>query len=179
MIRLVLKSSWEVGQVCSNTAHPRSARPSLSAISKRLKIAEWVGRRIGGAPKTTREHLKGYTWLLRGHVMGLCGFTASLWISSLQHATPPSRWTSTNHFNHLPHSTRGTNPIHQVGRIMCFFPFSLQYVRGLFYAFCTWWLKSHGAPEQHCGLPPIQVDSWNVVQDEWAAKRPSLPVKRS
>lgn len=160
MIRLILKSSREVGQVCSNTAHPLSAGPSLSAISKRLKIAEWVGRRIGGLQNNTWT-LKGIHIIVRSHVMGLCGFTASLWIGSLQHAAPPPplHRTSTNHFNHLPHSTPGTNPIHQEGRIMRFFPFSLWYVRGLFYAFCTWWLKSHKAPEQHCGLQPTQVES--------------------
>lgn len=134
--------------------------------------------------KTTREHLKGHTWLCA--VMwwgsgGLCGFTAPPWIGSFQHAAPPLQWTSTNHFNHLPHYTSGTNPIHQVDCIMPFFRCPLRYIRALLSSILhamTQKVMKHLSNMTE--FPPIQVESWEIVPDVWAVKRPSLlPVKRS
>lgn len=182
MIRLILKSSREVGQVCSDCL-PSSSSSSIGCYQPAAENS-WMS----GSEDAGQHELKNNTWTLTGthmivrsHVTGgLCGFTAPPWIGSFQHAAPPPQWMSTNHFNHLPHNTSGTNPIHQVDYIMRFFRCSLRYIRALLSSILhvmTQKVMKHLSNTTE--FRPIQVESWEIVPDVWAVRRPSLPVKRS
>lgn len=192
MMRLILKSSCEVGQVCSDCLPSSSAFSSPFSPSSYIicyqEAAEnsWTsGSEDGGhmSLKTTREHLEGYTLLCAVMWRGQCGFTAPPWMAPSQQAAPPPpppQRASTNHFNHLPHNTSGTNPVRQVDYLTCFFRCSQCYIRGLLSSILlVMTQKAMKHLSNTTEFRPLQEESWEIEPNVWMAKRPSLPVKRS